>query len=90
MRSLVEQREKPEHCWLIAGQEQQVSPRRTLQTVNWPDTEPVLLCWLVRPLVGRVRAPQRETAPDHRAHHHHLCDEDLDDHHHLCHDNFLK
>ena len=55
-----------------------------------PDTEPVLLCWLVRPLVGRVRAPQRETAPDHRAHHHHLCDEDLDDHHHLCHDNFLK
>ena len=29
----------PEHCWLIAGQEQQVSPRRTLQTVNWPDRD---------------------------------------------------
>ena len=36
----------PEHCWLIAGQEQQVSPRRTLQTVNWPDRD-------IQYLVGR-------------------------------------
>jgi len=60
MRSLVAQQEKPGHYLVVVvGQEQQVAPRQTLQTGNWPDTEQG---WR-QALLGWVRAPQRETVP---------------------------